>query len=118
NIGGARALREYLDEFVSLPITMIFGAMKDKEVSEIAESLFPKAENIILTQPDNSRAMAAEEIAAATKGLIDPERCFLSENVSDALSKADEIAGHESIILITGSLYLVGEAKRILKSQI
>ena len=118
NLGGATALREFIDEFVTQPITLIFGAMKDKEVREIAGILFPKAENIILTQPDNSRAMAAGEIAASSKGLIDQDRCFLTESVADAIAKADEIAGDDSIILITGSLYLVGEAKRILRSQI
>ena len=118
NIGGGRALRKYLDEFVRQPITMIFGAMKDKEVSEIAGILFPKAENIILTRPDNSRAMAANEIVALSKALSAQDRCFLTENVADAITKANEIAGDDSIILITGSLYLVGEAKRILSSQI
>jgi len=118
NIGGAKALREYLDEFVAQPLTMIFGAMKDKEVSEIAEILFPKAANIILTQPDNSRAMPADEIAAASKDLINADRCFLTGTVSDAIAKANEITGDDSIVLITGSLYLVGEAKRILRSQI
>ena len=118
NVGGTRALREYLNEFVSRPITIVFGAMKDKEVAEIAEILFPRAENLILTRPDNSRAMSAHEIAASSKGLIDPELCFLTQNVSDALAKADEVARDDSIILITGSLYLVGEARRILRSQI
>jgi dihydrofolate synthase/folylpolyglutamate synthase len=118
NIGGAKALREYLDEFVAQPLTMIFGAMKDKEVSEIAKILFPKAANIILTQPDNSRAMPADEIAAASKDLINADRCFLTGTVSDAIAKANEITGDDSIVLITGSLYLVGEAKRILRSQI
>lgn len=118
NIGGAKALRQYLDEFVSRSITVIFGAMKDKEVAEIARLLFPKAQNLILTSPDNSRALSAHEIVAASGDLIDPARSFLTDSVSDALLKADEIAGDDSIILITGSLYLVGEAKRILKSQI
>ena len=118
NITGVTALREYIDECVTQPITLIFGVMKDKEVSEIAGILFPKVENIILTQPDNSRAMTATQIAAVSKGLIDQDRCFLTETVADAIGKADEIAGDDSIILITGSLYLVGEAKRILSSYI
>ncbi len=118
NIGGARALREYLDEFVSRPVTMIFGAMRDKDIAEIAEILFPRAEKIVLTRPDNSRAMSSEEIADATQEFVDQDRCFLTENVRDAIDKANEIASEDSIILITGSLYLVGEAKRILRSQI
>ena len=116
NIGGATALREYLDEFVSQPITIIFGAMKDKDIAEMAKVLFPKAENLILTRPDNSRSLSADEIAAATKDLISRDRYFLTENIADAIAKADEVAGDDSIILITGSLYLVGEAKKILNN--
>jgi len=118
NIGGAKALAEYVEVFERGPITMIFGAMKDKDVSEITEILFPKAGNIILTRPDNSRAMTAGEIAAVSRVPIDNGRCFPTENVADAIAKANEIAEDDSIIVITGSLYLVGEAKRILKSQI
>ena len=116
NIGGATALREYLDEFVSQPITIIFGAMKDKDIAEMAKVLFPKAENLILTRPDNSRSLSADEIAAATEDLISRDRYFLTENIADAIAKADEVAGDDSIILITGSLYLVGEAKKILNN--
>jgi dihydrofolate synthase / folylpolyglutamate synthase len=117
NIGGAKVLREYLDEFVHYPVTMIFGAMKDKNVAEIAGILFPIAENMLLTRPDNARAMSANDIAAASAGLFDPNRCFMTDSVADALAKAEEIAGEDSIILITGSLYLVGEAKRLLANS-
>jgi dihydrofolate synthase/folylpolyglutamate synthase len=41
NAAGALALRAYLDEFISTPVTMIFGAMKDKDLREIAATLFP-----------------------------------------------------------------------------
>lgn len=118
NIGGARALREYLDKFISQPITMIFGSMRDKDVGEIAEILFPAVENIILTQPDNSRAMRSDEIGDAAKNLIDHDRYFLTDNVAEAIANANEIASVDSIILVTGSLYLVGEVKRFLSSQI
>jgi dihydrofolate synthase/folylpolyglutamate synthase len=113
NISGAKALRKYLNEFVPQQATMIFGAMRGKDINEIARILFPRAENIILTRPDNSRAMTAAELAAASKDLIDHDRCFLTENVTDAIAKADDIAEADSIILITGSLYLVGDAKKI-----
>lgn len=111
NIGGARALAAFLDEFETRPITMIFGAMRDKDITKIAELLLPKAENVILTRPDNSRALSPDEIVVAAKESIDQDRRFLTDNVTDALAKADEIARNDSIILVTGSLYLVGEAK-------
>ena len=45
----------FLDEFVKQPITMIFGSMLDKDISEIAAILFPRAANLILTRPENER---------------------------------------------------------------
>ena len=116
NIAGAKALREFLDEFEKRPITLVFGAMKGKPIAEIAEILFAKADKIILTQPDNSRAMTADELAGIASNHVDRDRCFLTQTVTEAIGKADEIADADSIILITGSLYLVGEAKRILNN--
>src|SRR5207249_876983 len=52
NPAGARALREYLDEFVKEPITMIFGAMRDKALGEMTAALFPRADRVILTTLD------------------------------------------------------------------
>src|SRR5205085_1532594 len=63
NAAGARALRAYLDEFVKAPITLIFGAMRDKDLREIAATLFPVAQKLILTQPTNPRAAAPETLA-------------------------------------------------------
>ena len=116
NAGGARVLLDYLDETVTRPITMVFGAMAGKDVEEIASILFSKAETIILTQPENSRAMTAAAIAEAVD--VGGTPLILTLNVSEALKTADEITPNEGLILITGSLYLVGEAKRILQSKI
>ena len=114
NIGGAKALRAYLDEYVVRPVTIVFAAMKDKDVSEIARVLFPKAEKIVLTQPANSRAMTAEELAHAIPSEIDDDRLVRTRSVSEALTVAQEVSADDGIILIAGSLYLVGEARRIL----
>ncbi|MEQ1604848.1 MAG: folylpolyglutamate synthase/dihydrofolate synthase family protein [Pyrinomonadaceae bacterium] len=118
NMGGAKALREYLDEFVTRPITMIFAAMKDKEIADIGEILFPKAETLILTKPDNSRAIDAAEIVGQMPLGIDANKVVVTRTVEDAINRAVEFTGDDGLILITGSLYLVGEAKRILGSQI
>ncbi|HUQ33313.1 MAG TPA: Mur ligase family protein, partial [Pyrinomonadaceae bacterium] len=56
NAAGARALREFLDEFVHAPITLVFGAMRDKDLTEIAAALFPIAHRLILTGAQNPRA--------------------------------------------------------------
>jgi dihydrofolate synthase/folylpolyglutamate synthase len=111
NVGGARALAEYLREFETRPITLVFAAMRDKDVAEIAEVLFPLAERIVLTRPDNSRAMSADELAGAVPDGMDAVR---TANVREAIETARAFAGDEGLILVTGSLYLVGEVKKLI----
>src|SRR5437660_3034556 len=62
NLASARALRDFLEEFIKQPITMIFGAMRDKALSEMAAMLFPKARAVILTELDNPRAASIETL--------------------------------------------------------
>ena len=116
NAAGARALKDFLDEFVDRPITLIFGSMKDKDVIDIANVLFPKAETLILTRPENSRAMAVEELSGFVPAEFDKSRVHLTDTVDEALAQAQRIS-KDRLILVTGSLYLVGEAQKILKAR-
>jgi dihydrofolate synthase/folylpolyglutamate synthase len=71
NPSGARALTRYLSEFVHVPITMVFGAMSDKRLDEIAAELFPFATRLVLTRPDNPRAASVSKLKElATKMFI------------------------------------------------
>lgn len=116
NISGAKALREYLDEFVNQPVMMIFGAMRDKDLTEIAQEIFPKAGRIILTEPDNPRSMETAELRKFVPESFAGE-IFEIKTVGVAIKKAREISAGKDLILITGSLYLVGEAQKILQSE-
>ncbi|MEP7075697.1 MAG: folylpolyglutamate synthase/dihydrofolate synthase family protein [Acidobacteriota bacterium] len=115
NIGGAIALRDFLDETGDNPITMIFGAMKDKNVAAILEILLPKAERLILTKPANQRALTAEQIVRLLPNNYDRERVILTETAAEAFEKANEF-NNDGIILVTGSLYLVGEISALTKA--
>lgn len=117
NPSGAKALRAYLDEFVSEPITMIFGAMKDKEVGKAAELLWPKSENLILTRASNTRSMTAEQLARFAPPTVEPGRMIKTETVPAALAQAREITPPNGLILVTGSLYLVGEVKKLVNDR-
>ena len=112
NPAGAKALRYFLDESVTQPVTMVFGALKGKHVVEIAELLFSKADKLILTQPENSRAMSAAEIISQIPEDLLPKQTILTDNVDEALKKAADVTSEGGLILITGSLYLVGQAKK------
>lgn len=112
NIAGADALAAYLDEFVDKPITMIFGAMKEKDVSGIAYVLWPRADRLILTQPSNSRSLTARELSEFVPKAFEREKVILTDSVEEAL----EVAGSADLVLVTGSLYLVGEVKKLLNN--
>jgi dihydrofolate synthase/folylpolyglutamate synthase len=108
NPAGAWALRSALSEYYEdRPLIFVFGAMRDKAISEMAEILFPLASKVIATRPDNPRAASPEEIqqAGGRAGTeIEPV-----EDVSRALARARELSREGTVIVITGSIYLVGE---------
>ncbi len=116
NVAGAKALKEYLDEFINQPVTLVFGAMRDKDLSPIAAILFPKAETLILTKPNNERSMETSELLKIVPTAFDQKNVKLAETVAEAITTAKLITKETELILITGSLYLVGEAQEILKS--
>lgn len=117
NVGGAAALADFLGlVYPTRSITLVFGAMNDKSVSEIAEILWPQAENIVLTRPSNSRAMTADELAAHAPASIDTDKIVKSESVAEAIERAREIMSTDGLIVVTGSLYLVGEVTKLLNN--
>jgi len=109
NPDAARALREYLDEFVKGPLTLIFGAMKDKQVAEMAAILFPGVNYLVLTQPDNPRAASVESLQTIAENFVRKEKIFAVPNVRKALEQAQAVTSANGRICATGSLYLVGE---------
>ncbi|MEQ1921627.1 MAG: folylpolyglutamate synthase/dihydrofolate synthase family protein [Pyrinomonadaceae bacterium] len=118
NIGGATALAEYIREFETRPITLVFGAMDDKNVAEILAILEPLAQRIVLTEPSNSRSHSYQELLEQMPAEMSKERTFATDNVKSAIDIANEVTQDDGVILVTGSLYLVGEVKSILRSQI
>jgi len=116
NVAGAKALAEYFDEFINQPITLVFGAMRDKDLHEIAEILFPKAASLILTKPDNPRSMETSKLLKFVPKGFDKENLVATETVEEALKIAPFYA-MRGIICVTGSLYLVGEAQRLLAGR-
>lgn len=109
NPSAARMLRAYLDEFVKEPLTLIFGVMGDKRVSEMAVTLFPRADQLVLTRPDNPRAVSIAALRALAEDLVESEKIITAPDVSEALKRAREVTPARGIICATGSLYLIGE---------
>ena len=111
NPAGAWALRSALSEvFDGRPLTFVFGAMRDKAISEMAEILFPLADRVITTTANNPRSASPEEIrAAARRVAVELES---AQDVASALRRAREVTGKNGLVVVTGSIYIVGEAMR------
>jgi len=109
NPSAARILRDYLDEFVKGPLTLLFGAMRDKRLAEMAAILFPRSDYLVLTQPDNPRAASVETLQTLAENLVRDEKTIAEPNVSEALKRARAVTPLDGLICATGSLYLIGE---------
>ena len=115
NPSATRALRAYLDEFVKGPVTLVFGAMRDKNLEEMAANLFPVASRLVLTQPDNPRAASVELLQEVATILVDRERIMATNSVENAIQKAIETTPSDGLVCFTGSLYLIGEAQLLIR---
>lgn len=114
NPAGATALREYLDEFVSQPLTLIFGAMRDKRLEEIAEILFPAADRLVLTTIENPRAASTEMLYTIARRFVGAEKITLAASAREAVNIAQKLTDVGGLICVTGSLYLIGEIRPVL----
>ncbi len=112
NPSAAQKLKEYLAEFAPGPMTLVFGAMQDKRLLEMAEILFPLADNLVLTRADNPRAASLELLQSIAAQAVPQQETRMAESVNQALALAEELTPPEGLICVTGSLYLIGEISR------
>jgi len=112
NAEGAAALGAYIRDILRKPVILVFDAMKDKEIRKMAARLFPLAKKIILTQIPMRRASSPAEIRSLSGEFRD--RIVCEPDVAAALDLARRAGGADSPVVVAGSLFLVGEAKRIL----
>ncbi|MGB6264607.1 MAG: folylpolyglutamate synthase/dihydrofolate synthase family protein [Candidatus Acidiferrales bacterium] len=116
NPSAARELREFWDEeFANRDIYLVYGAMRDKAVDEIAGILFPRTKAVFLTQPQQPRAISANLLAEMTHGLA-PD-IYVERDPTEALERAIQGAGPNDAVFVSGSLYLVGELTSYWKSH-
>jgi len=82
--------------------------MRDKAIEEVAGVLFPLAQELILTAPDSTRALRPEALLElAGRGHAEPD-------IASALAYAQSHAAADDVIVVTGSLFVVGEARALL----
>ena len=116
NEAGAQALQETMAQhFAGKKILLVAGILADKEIDSIVKFLTKITDHIIVTEPDNPRKLAAEKLAGhvADFGVA-------AEAVSDveaAVHRAKELADGYDVILFAGSLYLIGDVRRLWRNE-
>jgi dihydrofolate synthase/folylpolyglutamate synthase len=117
NPAGAWALRSGLNASLSDaagPKILVFSCLNDKPVTEMAQILFPLFDRVILAPIRSARAAGMEELLAAARLTGTPAEA--AESVGEALKLAAEQAGG-GLAVVSGSVYLVGEARSILMRE-
>jgi dihydrofolate synthase/folylpolyglutamate synthase len=116
NPGAARELAAFWEaNFAGRKIFVVYGALRDKAVDEIAGVLFPHAAEVVLTEPRTSRAISASQL-----GEIAAHHAPRSSIIADAEQALDYVlskAVPQDAIFVTGSLYLVGQLRHYWKQR-
>jgi dihydrofolate synthase/folylpolyglutamate synthase len=111
NVAGAKVLREALEK--SFPLagrTLILGVLQDKDWQHICETLAPLAARIFTVPVSSERTADAKDLAAACGALNPSSEILACANLAEALKKSAD----DAFVIVTGSLYLVGEALEML----
>jgi dihydrofolate synthase/folylpolyglutamate synthase len=113
NPAGAWALRAGLKHVLEAetPRTLVFSCLRDKPLAEMAQILFPLFDQVVVAPMHTARATGMDDLLAAAKAV--GTTAIGAESVADALELARARA-QGGVIVVSGSLYLVGEARSLL----
>jgi len=112
NTASAKALKETIrDKFRYKKLILVLGISKDKDIKGICSQFYDLADEIILTKANNPRATEPESLAEYFSG----KDICLTTSIKGAIKLAKQKAKEKDLILITGSLFVVGEAREFCK---
>lgn len=116
NPAGCATLAAYLEEYQPRrDKVLVFAAMKDKDAREMLRVLAPLMRRVVVTGlsvPRGESPAALARLASAVHGKVEESR-----SIEDALPRAGAAAGGDGIVVVAGSLYLVGETRRFLGQE-
>src|SRR6266404_6236161 len=116
NPSAARELAHFLEQhFAGRRIWLIYAALRDKAVDEVAGILFPRAEEVIFTAPRTSRAVSAAQLAEIAGHHA--QHFSVIPDAEKALDYALAKAAPEDAVFVTGSLYLIGQLRHYWKHR-
>lgn len=117
NVQGAKSLVEGLKEiFPHKKILLVFGILKDKEVYKVVQILAPYASSVITTPPDNPRRMDPGHLMEVVKGFN--TNVESTNSIEEAVNRSLNIVQEDEVIVFAGSLYMVGQVRKLLPLEI
>lgn len=111
NVEGAAALAAHIRETIGRPVVLVFAAMLDKDIRSMTRLLFPLCETVVLTRVPYKRSATPEELAAAAPPFNG--RVLLEPDTRKAVRLALAESRARTPVVIAGSLFLIGEVKRL-----
>lgn len=105
------------EQFVYERLILVWASMADKSYRPLLQAMACLADLILLTRPASERAAAPAEMARAIAA-GDPSRVSCHETVAEALSRAMALARPDDLVVAAGSLYLIGEFRRLLVGEV
>ena len=116
NEAGAQALQETMAQYFSgKKILLVAGILADKQIDSIVKFLTKITDHIIVTEPDNPRKLAAEKLAEHVADF--GAAAEVVSDVEAAVHRAKELADGYDVILFAGSLYLIGDVRRLWRNE-
>jgi len=115
NIDGIEKLTESIDMYFNYnKIILILGILADKQVEDMIKTIVPKVNRVITVTPHSDRAELSEELKVQIEKYTD--NCESIEDYEEAYKKALGYCGEEDLLLVSGSLYMVGDMRKIIRN--
>ncbi len=116
NEGGAKALVNFVRQHLQgRPVVLLTAMMSDKAVDKVSGQFAKIADRAVVTRVDEPRAVDAQALAQRYKDL--GVEAVVNQNVLSALRQATDLCGEEGVLLVSGSLYLVGAVRPLLMGE-
>lgn len=107
NPAGARALAAHLVEVAPSGVTLVFGAMQDKAITEMLSALAPVAVSVVCTTAPSPRAMTADELVLLASSLG-----LRAEAIPDPVSAVGHACASGGLVVVAGSIFLIGPVRQ------
>lgn len=116
NIDGIKKLTESIDMYFNYDkIILVLGILSDKQVEEMIKTIVPKVSRVITVTPHSERAELAEELKVQVEKYT--TKCEAIEDYTLAYRKALSYCSDRDLLLVSGSLYMVGDMRKIIRNE-